>query len=433
MSISDLHQLFLESAGISTDTRKIRSNSIFFALRGPNFDANKFAADALEAGAAYVVIDNPKYVIDHRTILVDNCLIALQQLAHYHRNFLGIPIIALTGSNGKTTTKELIHVVLQEKFNTKATVGNLNNHIGVPLTLLSFDRETEIGIVEMGANHQKEIEQLCRIAEPDFGYITNFGKAHLEGFGGIEGVIKGKTELYKHLAARQKVAFINADDSTQVQKSNSIKTVSFGISNAKADIQFQNLTNEAEVGVMLRDQKIVSKLVGKYNIPNICAAVAIGTYFEIPIENIKSAIAQYTPTNNRSQNIKIGKIEIISDAYNANPSSMEAALKNLSLSKAARKLAILGDMFELGDESPKEHTLLIKLANDLKLPTIFIGPSFSAVKDRFEHQGFYTSFDDFELNFKQDLTDTLILVKGSRAMALERVIPLLEKIQQKVN
>ncbi|WP_298146948.1 UDP-N-acetylmuramoyl-tripeptide--D-alanyl-D-alanine ligase [Flavobacterium sp.] len=433
MSISDLHQIFLESSGISTDTRKIQPSSIFFALRGPNFDANKFAAEALETGASYVVIDNPKYILDNRTLLVDNCLIALQQLAHYHRNFLGIPIIALTGSNGKTTTKELIHSVLKEKFNTKATVGNLNNHIGVPLTLLSFDRETEIGIVEMGANHQKEIEQLCRIAEPDFGYITNFGKAHLEGFGGIEGIIKGKTELFKHLLSRQKTAFINADDPIQVQKSNHIKTVTFGIENSKADIQFYNLANETEVGVRLRDQKIVSKLVGRYNIPNICAAIAIGVYFEIPIENIKAAIGQYTPTNNRSQIIKIGKTEIISDAYNANPSSMEAALRNLSASKASSKLAILGDMFELGSESSDEHAKLLSLAAQLGLPTVFIGPTFSLVKGSHENQWFYSSFDDFASHFDQNVADKLVLIKGSRAMALERVVPIIEKMNQKTN
>lgn len=428
MLLPDLHQIFLESSGISTDTRKITAGCLFFALKGPNFDANKLASEALATGASHVVIDNPKYYIDQRTIVVENTLITLQQLAHYHRNFLGIPIIALTGSNGKTTTKELIHVVLKEKFNTKATVGNLNNHIGVPLTLLSFDRETEIGIVEMGANHQKEIEQLCLIAEPDFGYITNFGKAHLEGFGGIEGVIKGKSELFKFLQSRKKTAFVNADDAIQVSKAANLNSFTFSLLHANADVSFEKSTNENTVSVVLREQEISSKLVGKYNIPNICAAIAIGVYFEIPIENIKAAISQYVPSNNRSQIIKIGKTDIISDAYNANPSSMEVALRNLAQSKSLHKLAILGDMYELGKDSIAEHQNIIRLAQELNIPTVFVGTKFLENQTENPNQKFYVSFDAFAADFKTNLIDHVILIKGSRAMALERVIPIIEKL-----
>jgi UDP-N-acetylmuramoyl-tripeptide--D-alanyl-D-alanine ligase len=428
MLVPDLHQIFLESSGISTDTRKIAAACLFFALKGPNFDANKLAAEALAAGASHAVIDNPRYYIDERTIVVENTLIALQQLAHYHRNFLGIPIIALTGSNGKTTTKELIHAVLKEKFNTKATVGNLNNHIGVPLTLLSFDRETEIGIVEMGANHQKEIEQLCLIAEPDFGYITNFGKAHLEGFGGIEGVIKGKSELFKYLQSKKKTAFINGDDTLQVTKAANLECFTFSFSDTQANVKFEKSKDDNLVSVVLREQEITSKLVGKYNIPNICAAIAIGIYFEVPFEKIKLAISQYVPSNNRSQIIKIGKNDIISDAYNANPSSMEVALRNLSQAKSTLKLAILGDMYELGKDSAKEHKNIIELAHELKIPSIFIGSKFLENQTTYSEQQFYASFDAFAEEFKLVLVEHVVLIKGSRAMALERVIPLIEKL-----
>ncbi|MBP7183607.1 MAG: UDP-N-acetylmuramoyl-tripeptide--D-alanyl-D-alanine ligase, partial [Flavobacterium sp.] len=240
-TIATLHSLFLNCSSVSTDTRKIEKDSLFVALKGENFDANTFAKEALEKGAKFVIIDNPNYKIDERTLLVEDSLIALQELAKYHRAYLGLPIIALTGSNGKTTTKELIHAVLSKKYNTLATIGNLNNHIGVPLTLLRFTKETEIGIVEMGANHQKEIEFLCEIAQPDYGYITNFGKAHLEGFGGVEGVIKGKSEMYDYLRNNEKIVFINLDDAIQKEKATGIKQFSFGLNESKVDVKIDKV------------------------------------------------------------------------------------------------------------------------------------------------------------------------------------------------
>ncbi|MEP7095121.1 MAG: Mur ligase family protein, partial [Flavobacterium sp.] len=286
MNIQEIHDLFLKCKSLSIDTRKIEKDSMFFAIKGENFDANTFAQEALELGALFVIIDNPSYLIDHRTILVQNSLETLQELAKFHRQYLKIPIIALTGSNGKTTTKELINVVLSKKHKTKATVGNLNNHIGVPLTLLSFTNETEVGIVEMGANHKKEIEFLCGIAQPDYGYITNFGKAHLEGFGGVEGVIEGKSEMYKYLADNNKLAFINMEDPIQVEKSKTIKTFTFGINNSKADVKINSIEANPFVIIGYDSFIVNSNLIGLYNANNINAAVAIGNYFKVEATDI---------------------------------------------------------------------------------------------------------------------------------------------------
>jgi UDP-N-acetylmuramoyl-tripeptide--D-alanyl-D-alanine ligase len=299
MNIQEIHNLFLKCKSLSIDTRKIEKDSMFFAIKGENFDANAFAKEALERGALFVIIDNPSYLIDARTILVGNSLETLQELAKFHRQYLKIPIVALTGSNGKTTTKELINVVLAQKYKTKATVGNLNNHIGVPLTLLSFTNETEIGIVEMGANHKKEIEFLCSIAQPDYGYITNFGKAHLEGFGGVEGVIEGKSEMYKYLLENDKLAFVNLDDAIQVEKSKKIKLFTFGLQNNLANINVQEIQANPFVEINYDDFFVKSNLIGLYNANNINAAVAIGNHFKIENSDIKTAIENYTPTNNR--------------------------------------------------------------------------------------------------------------------------------------
>jgi UDP-N-acetylmuramoyl-tripeptide--D-alanyl-D-alanine ligase len=286
MKINQIHAHFLECQSISTDTRKIQTNSMFFCLKGENFDANTFAKEAINKGAKFVIIDDAKYYSDSKTILVDDVLKTLQELATFHRNYLGLPIIALTGSNGKTTTKELINVVLSKKFNTKATVGNLNNHIGVPLTLLSFTKETEIGIVEMGANHQKEIEFLCLIAQPDFGYITNFGKAHLEGFGGVEGVIKGKSEMYLYLYENKKVIFINEDD--ELQKNKTLKynsKYSFSYKNKSANLFIESIVANPFVEIKTSETYIKSNLIGLYNANNINAAITIGSYFKVPLND----------------------------------------------------------------------------------------------------------------------------------------------------
>ena len=295
MTIDKIHSLFLECNSVATDTRKIEKDSFFVALKGDHFDANTFTKEAIEKGAKYVVIDNANYYLDHRTILVENTLETLQQLAKYHRNYIGLPIIALTGSNGKTTTKELIHVVLSKKYNTIATIGNLNNHIGVPLTLLRFTKETEIGIVEMGANHQKEIAFLCAIAQPDYGYITNFGKAHLEGFGGVEGVIKGKSEMYDYLTGHQKTIFTNLDDALQAQKTHSAQRFTFSTTDTNSDVYIANVQANPMVSVDYKGLSIHSHLIGIYNAHNINAAITIGHYFKVNDDAIKTALENYIP------------------------------------------------------------------------------------------------------------------------------------------
>lgn len=424
MTIQKIHQLFLKCNSISIDTRKIQSNSLFVAIRGENFDANTFAKEALEKGAQFVIIDNSDFYIDDRTILVEDSLKALQELAKFHRRHLKLPIIALTGSNGKTTTKELIHVVLAKKYKTKATVGNLNNHIGVPLTLLSFDESTEFGIVEMGANHQKEIEFLCSIAEPDFGYITNFGKAHLEGFGGVEGVIKGKSEMYEFLEFNNKIAFVNLDDSIQVEKSRNIERISFSQLDKNAFIFIQSVEANPLVSITFNDIIVHSHLIGLYNANNINAAITIGNYFKISSNLIKEAIESYIPENNRSQLLTKGTNEIILDAYNANPSSMKVAIENFMQLTDKNKVLIIGDMFELGSESLREHKeIILSLVNQDTLSCYFIGNDFFLNKIDKKNFYFYQNFEDFSkslqvLNFQ----NKLILIKGSRGMALERTL-----------
>ncbi|WP_452601881.1 UDP-N-acetylmuramoyl-tripeptide--D-alanyl-D-alanine ligase [Pontimicrobium sp. MEBiC06410] len=428
MTIPQIHKLFLENNSISTDTRKVRKGDLFFALKGEHFNGNTFANQALDKGAKYVIIDEKEYHSNtEKTILVEDVLKTLQALATYHRNYLKLPIIALTGSNGKTTTKELINAVLSKKYNTTATTGNLNNHIGVPLTLLSMTKATEIGIVEMGANHQKEIDFLCSIAQPDYGYITNFGKAHLEGFGGIEGVIKGKTELYNYLKANTKLIFVNANDSKQVEHSKNAQIITFG------DKDTANLTVTLEqaqpfVYASYNKQTIRTQLIGIYNFNNIAAAICIGNYFKVEDASIKEALEQYTPTNNRSQILEKETTKIILDAYNANPSSMKAALSNFSdLKVTSNKIAILGDMFELGDEAKQEHQNIADLASQLNIDTIIlVGENFYNTKNTNPKIKQYHSFEALKSNFNSlSVTDVTLLIKGSRGMALERILELL--------
>jgi UDP-N-acetylmuramoyl-tripeptide--D-alanyl-D-alanine ligase len=427
MDISHIHSLFLKCNSVSIDTRKIESGSLFVAIKGENFDANTFAKEAIEKGASYVIIDNEKYYLDERTIVVEDSLVALQELAKYHRHYLKLPIIALTGSNGKTTTKELINVVLSQKFKTKATVGNLNNHIGVPLTLLTFDSETEIGIVEMGANHQKEIEFLCEIAQPNYGYITNFGKAHLEGFGGVEGVIKGKSEMYNYIAANSKLAFINLEDKIQVEKSKAFRYYSFGINKENANVNISSIKANPFVEINFSDMEIQTHLIGLYNANNINAALTIGKYFGVENADIKTALESYIPENNRSQLLSKETNQIILDAYNANPSSMAVAIENFLQLDDSNKILILGDMFELGEDSFNEHKTIVNLLlNQKDITVYFVGREF------FKHQissnglHFFETFDACSECLKGlKIENSSLLIKGSRGMALERTLQFL--------
>ncbi|MFT3687425.1 MAG: UDP-N-acetylmuramoyl-tripeptide--D-alanyl-D-alanine ligase [Phycisphaerales bacterium] len=424
MTIQNIHDLFIKSNKISIDTRKIEPNSMFVAIKGERFDANAFAKEALEKGAGYVIIDNADYFIDARTIVVEDSLKTLQELAQYHRQFLQLPIVALTGSNGKTTTKELINAVLSKTFKTKATIGNLNNHIGVPLTLLSFTKETQIGIVEMGANHQKEIEFLCEIAQPDYGYITNFGKAHLEGFGGVEGVIKGKSEMYAYLKANGKSAFVNLDDEIQNAKTHDIHRITFSRKDRNTNVFIDEVAANPFVKIKALGIEINSHLIGLYNANNINAAITIGHNLEVPTDDIKAAIESYVPENNRSQLMAKGSNEIILDAYNANPSSMLVALENFIQLDKNNKMIIIGDMYELGQESPAEHKEIVRfLDKNSNFGCHFVGKDFYASKVQNANFHFYESFDDFAQYISAHKPENkTILIKGSRGMALERTL-----------
>jgi len=427
MDISQIHNLFLKCNSVSIDTRKIEPNSMFVALKGENFDANTFAKEALEKGASYVLIENEDCCIDQRTILVENSLIALQELAKFHRQYLKLPIIALTGSNGKTTTKELIYVVLSKKYNTKATVGNLNNHIGVPLTLLSFNEKTEIGIIEMGANHKKEIAFLCDLAQPDYGYITNFGKAHLEGFGGVEGVIEGKSEMFDYLSITNKLAFINLDDSIQVEKSKKLNGYTFGLNNEVADVNIETIVANPFVKISFSNMLIQTHLIGLYNANNVNAAITIGKYFGVEDLAIRDALERYIPENNRSQLLSKGTNQIILDAYNANPSSMAVAIENFLQLDSPQKIVILGDMFELGEESKQEHkTIVDLLLNENAIKCYFIGKEFFNNRMDKNNFYFYDTFESFSSHFREiKIENSYLLIKGSRGMALERTLNLL--------
>jgi len=423
MNIKELHQLFLESSGVATDTRHIKPNQIFFALKGDNFNGNEFAFQALKDGSVYAIIDEKKYSQNQQYLVVNNVLETLQELARFHRTYLGIPILAITGSNGKTTSKELIHAVLCKKFNTVATLGNLNNHIGVPLTLLSMDKTTEFGIVEMGANHPKEIENLCKIAQPDYGYITNFGKAHLEGFGSPEGVIKAKSEMYTYLKKNNKFLFLNADDPIQQKQFSYKNSFSFGNS-PKADVEVEYIENNKNAEMVHNGIVYNSVLAGNYNSINMAASICIGLYFEVPEESIKTAIANYTPQNNRSQIIELGQTTLLMDAYNANPTSMRAALESFNKFPAANKVVILGDMFELGEASEQEHQDVVSYLENLDLSQVLlVGSNFKKAKTLSSKIQQFANFSELEetLN-KSDFRNTHILIKGSRGMALERLL-----------
>jgi len=424
-----IYPLFLECDSISTDTRNIALNSMFFALKGDNFNGNKFAEIAIEKGAKYAIVDEIEYENQELGIFyVNNSLETLQKLANYHRKQLNTPILSLTGSNGKTTTKELIARVLQKKYNIISTIGNLNNHIGVPLTLLRLKKEHEFAIVEMGANHLKEIEFLCEIAEPDLGYITNFGKAHLEGFGGIEGVVQAKSELYNYLEKNDKIAFVNTDDSKQIQLTKNLKTIKFGSQN-NADYQFKYLkNNNAKCPPIQYNSTIIqSELIGEYNLSNVAAAIAIGLHLKVDLQDIKAAIEAYTSGDNRSQLVNKNDYKIILDAYNANPSSMEVALKNFS-SMNGEKAVVLGDMFELGDSSKIEHQNIADLAFKLRFNEIYlIGNYFHSIdKENLSNMKTFENREEAINYFSQHpIRSKTLLIKGSRGMQLEKIIEFL--------
>lgn len=426
MNTTAIHPLFLKSSGISTDTRKIFKNCIFFALKGENFNGNLFAQEALDKGAFKVIVDEKAF---HKstgeTILVENVLLTLQQLATFHRKYLGLQLISLTGSNGKTTSKELINAVLSQKFKTVATQGNLNNHIGVPLTLLAMTKETEIGIVEMGANHLGEIKMLSEIAEPDYGYITNFGKAHLEGFGSIEGVIQGKTELYQFLKKHKKKIFINANDPNQLANSEGIERISFGTSQSDFDIKL--IDSSHQLLVEFNGTQIQSNLVGVYNFANLSAAIAIGAYFKVSPEKIKAGIEGYVPSNNRSQLIVKGTNTILMDAYNANPSSMLAALENFKQAKGENKILFLGDMFELGQEAEAEHQNIVDFLTENHFGKVFlVGSNFFKSTNKTSHIKQFETFDRLKKELERNPPkNATILIKASRGMALERILDIL--------
>ena len=429
--IEKLYSAYKQTSGVSTDSRKIIKGCLFFALKGPNFDGNKFAQSALDKGAKYVVVDDEGYIKKNdKVFLVKDTLMALQSLAAYHRKKLNPTIIGITGSNGKTTTKELIREVLSKKYNTHSTKGNYNNHIGVPLTLLQLTKEHEIGIIEMGANHLKEIERLCSISLPNWGYITNFGKAHIEGFGNEEGVIKGKSELYNYLKNYNGKILVNADDKKQLSLSKNSNRFLFG-TDLKANFKIKYLNTETqELQINYNNVIFKSPLHGKYNLANIAAAISFGLLFDVPLKLIQKSILDYQSDNNRSQKLMINKTQIILDAYNANPTSMEAALNAFAGCKFFKKLVVLGDMFELGSQSNEEHDGILRLCIKLKIDKICtIGHNFK--KASVENDSIY-KFENLE-SFIQKFDDNSsifngVLIKGSRAMQLENLIPFFKKL-----
>ncbi|AZB10582.1 UDP-N-acetylmuramoyl-tripeptide--D-alanyl-D-alanine ligase [Chryseobacterium sp. G0162] len=420
MNIEQFYPLFLQADKVTIDSRKIARNDIFFAFSGDNFNAATLAEKAIEEGALAVIVEQPEFENKDKNIFyVPSTLEFLQQLAVYHRSQLTIPFIGLTGSNGKTTTKELIHAVLSEKFNVQYTYGNLNNHIGVPLTILSIKPEHEMAVIEMGANHQKEIELLCTLSQPDFGYITNFGKAHLEGFGGFEGVIKGKSELYDYLKENHQTIIVNENDPIQVEKTeNYSPKITFGT--VGSDYNFEAFSEDHFVGLMYQGEKTVSKLTGEYNFTNLCAAASLGLHFGISFDKIKYAVEQYTPTNMRSQVVKKEDRTLVLDTYNANPSSMTASLNNF-ITFEGRKTIIIGDMLELGAESEKEHQNILELAHTLGFDTIItVGKHFKGVNS--SNLAFENTIELIEYLQHHKIQTENILLKGSRGIALEKVI-----------
>ncbi len=420
MNIIELYEIYKQYPSVQTDTRKLKKDDLFFALKGPNFNANVFAETAIHNGAAYAIIDEAKYNTHTQMILVDNVLETLQQLAFYHRNQFDIPFIAITGSNGKTTTKELIHAVLSSTYKTYTTIGNLNNHIGIPLTLLSIQKDAELAVIEMGANHIGEIASYCTYALPGYGLITNVGKAHLEGFGGYEGVKRGKGELYDHLRTTNGTAFIMNDYDYLIEMSKGIKNiVTYGTSNA--DTIGHIIQSEPFLQISADGMTINTQLVGSYNLPNVLAAIALGKYFKVSKADIQKALEGYSPTNSRSQLIEKNGNKIILDAYNANPSSMKAAIENFARIPAANKILILGAMAELGQESINEHQAIVDLIQQYEWnDVVVVGGDFLKIPSPF--QTFNNAGEAATWFRSRHFSDSYFLIKGSRSMQMEKVI-----------
>jgi UDP-N-acetylmuramoyl-tripeptide--D-alanyl-D-alanine ligase len=424
MRIEDLYKLYLSSSGISTDTRMITPGSVFFALKGPKFNANEFAVEALKKGAAWAVVDEKDFVANDQCILVEDGLSALQQLATHHRSQLKIPVVALTGSNGKTTSKELVSTVLAQKFKTHATRGNLNNHIGVPLTILSIGRDVEIAVVEMGANHVGEIADLCSIANPTHGFITNIGKAHIGTFGGFDNIVKGKSELYDHLEKTAGTTFVNSQNELLTGLAKRFKSVVWYPSEQdfyKCELISSDpfLLVQAENG-----DRVQTQLTGAYNFENVAAALCIAKYFGVDPVKANSAIAAYTPSNMRSQVVKKGSNTIILDAYNANPSSMAAAVENMASMKASSKVLILGDMFELEEEAEKEHKGIARLITSRNFTKVYLcGSLFKSALGEIPIAKYFEKKDQLIEELKRNpISDSTILVKASRGIGLESVV-----------
>lgn len=435
VTIEELYRLFINcNQKITTDTRKLEKGAIFFALKGDNFDANTFAEQAVDAGCAYAIVDSETMSNGTNILLVNNVLETLQQLAKYHRQHLKFPIIGITGSNGKTTNKELIHAVLSKKYNTYATKGNLNNHIGVPLTLLALTSEHEMAIVEMGANHQGEIAMLSDLSNPDYGMITNIGKAHLEGFGGIEGVKKGKSELYKHIKQNNGKIFINGNDSVLMELSNDLDKIYYG-ENSDFDVHGKLFLNSEFVefkwnvrGESIDNQPLVkTHMFGQYNFINLLCAACIGNYFGVTANDVNDALASYIPEMNRSQIKKTLSNTLILDAYNANPSSMGLAIDNFNKQVFDNKIVILGDMLELGEYSEEEHKKIIKQIEccDFKR-VVFVGIQFFKLKDQFSKFQFFKNIEELHANVDAiKINGSIILIKGSRGIRLEKIVDIL--------
>lgn len=434
ISIEHLYELYLAHSNISTDSRKITPDCLFFALKGESFDGNRFAAQALAAGAAYAIVDDKTVVENDRFLLVEDVLKALQDLAHFHRMQLHIPLIAITGSNGKTTTKELVAAVLSAHYPAFATSGNLNNHIGVPLSLLSIGPKTEVAVIEMGANHQGEIDFLCQIAAPSHGLITNIGKAHLEGFGGIEGVKKGKSELYRWLASSNGTAFINRDEAFLEDLAKPVaKKVFYKRSTqptlAEVDLEVQLLATQPFIQVAFLDRKtgnlqeVNTQLFGAYNFNNVMTAIALGKYFKVPADKIAQAIEAYVPSNNRSQLLEKAGNHFVLDAYNANPSSMRQAILSFRAMEGKNKIALLGDMLELGEESLFEHEQIAQLAQMQHFEqVILVGANFQKVAEQYHLLHFPDVLSLKKWFEQQGFSDRYFLIKGSRGMQLERLL-----------
>ena len=416
MKTTDIYTIYKNNPKICTDTRKIKKGGLFFALKGKHFNGNKFAKKAINDGCSFAIIDEKKFATNEKMLLVDNVLETLQDLAKYHRKQLSIPIIGITGTNGKTTSKELIYSVLSSEVNCYSTKGNLNNHIGVPLSILEITNYHEIAIIEMGANHEKEIEFLCNIARPTYGAITNIGIAHLEGFKNIQGIINTKNELFKFIKKNNGFLFVNNDDELLVKLSHNIKKTYYGL---KSNLNTAISSNTPFLDVIWGDNTVIkSKLIGDYQFYNISLAICIGQYFNLSKENIQFAIESYIPKNNRSEIIKTKRNLIIMDAYNANPSSMKAMLNSFAQQKYKNKLCVLGDMLEMGNCSNKEHATIIETCHKLELETIFVGQEFNKLSNK----AFKNIADLKSFIKKHPIQNKTILLKGSRGLSLEKLV-----------